>query len=154
AKLKELGVNAFRMDYRDYDPKDPRTVTLNAFIKSHAALGVEPILVLGGGPNPPTTTADVNKFVDFAKRTATVFKGFVRRYEVWNEPPNGNAAAFRLETLVYPALKAIDPSIILQGGVNAGINNGMTNAYLAGKGLNFADVFSLHVYPYQVFNPA
>jgi len=155
AKLKELRVNAFRMDYgnRAYLGKDARVASLDAFIKSQNANGIKPILVLGAGPNIPQTDEAINDYVNFVRAVATRFKGSVHHYEAWNEPPNGNAWAFKLAAQIYPVLKSIDSANVLLGGVNAGINNGMTAAYVKGGGLKFADAMSLHVYPYQQYKP-
>src|SRR6185312_9731495 len=74
------------------------------------------------GAHFPKTPSD---FVDFMSQMATHFKGRVQAYEIWNEenfatevgPDHIDAGQYvELLKAVYPALKAIDPNIVVVSG--------------------------------------
>lgn len=134
-------------------------------------LGLEPILVLAYG-NPhyqngrkPTEPESIDGFVRYAEFVVSHFKGRVKRFEVWNEWDIGIGTAggeagtpeayLQLIERVYPALKAIDPTIEVIGGVVSptGLRTDFFEQLIAGGLARHCDAISVHPYCYGSAEP-
>jgi len=128
--------------------------------------GIEPLFVLAygntfydGGSFPVSDEAQ-DAFVRYVTFIANRFKGAVKYYEVWNEwnigvgvpgRPQGDASVYtRLLKKAYPALKAVDPGIVVLAGATSGVDLGFATRVFQAGGLSAMDGFSVHpyVYPY------
>jgi hypothetical protein len=135
----------------------------DAFVTRTADAGIEPLFILcygnkfyDGGGFPLSDEAQA-AFVRYTVFVANHFKGRVKKYEVWNEwnagvgTPNGTlgdvASYNRLLGKVYNALKAVDPEIVVIGGV-ATANMPWSVGLFAAGGLSSMDAYSAHPYLY------
>jgi hypothetical protein len=128
--------------------------------------GIEPLLVLAYG-NPfydaggfPRSAEAQDAFVRYAAFLANRYKGAVKHYELWNEYDIGLGVPGRargdpdsytsLLKKVYPALKAIDPEIVMMAGATSGVDFGFVAGMLAAGAITAMDAISVHpyVYPY------
>jgi beta-glucosidase/6-phospho-beta-glucosidase/beta-galactosidase len=95
---------------------------------------VQPLLILDYG-NPfygsgekPVSPQTLSAFARYAVFVVQHFKGRVHRYEMWNEwnVTTGNRRSGTAQDyvqflrVVYPAVKAIDPSAVFIAGANGG----------------------------------
>ena len=139
--------------------------------------GIDPMIILNGSPHwassapekllenrdpsagwgsyPPKDMEDWRKFVS---KTATLLKGKVSTYQIWNEP-NGyflkvnpekgkslEEAYVELVRVAYEAIKKVDPDAVVVAGATAGTAFGFTERCFALGMLDFCDVFSYHPY--------
>jgi polysaccharide biosynthesis protein PslG len=137
---------------------------LDDFLQKCKAAGVEPLIILAYGnalydPNGfPLSAEAQNGFARYAAFLAKRYKGIVKRYEVWNEwnigmgthPPKlGDPAVYTaLLKKVYPALKAVDPEIVVLGGAISAWADGFANQLFQMGALDYMDGFSVHPYVY------
>lgn len=118
--------------------------------------GIEPLLILAYGNSPlhhtgqyPVDDAAQAAFVRYAEWMARYFKGRVRHFEVWNEwNTRGDPRDYaRLIAKVYPALKKIDPALVVVGGAVEGAGRPDFIQALAQQGaLAHMDYLSVHPY--------
>ncbi|MEO8627634.1 MAG: DUF4082 domain-containing protein, partial [Betaproteobacteria bacterium] len=170
--LVELGVKSWRQDFgwRWVEKQkgvlafsDAAAANFDAFVTRTANAGIEPVFVLCYG-NPfydgggfPVSAEGQAAFVRYAVFVATHYKGRVKKYEVWNEwnagigTPNripGDAASYnKLLSKVYAALKNVDASITVLGGV-ATPNMPWSVGLFATGALSSMDAYSIHPYLY------
>ncbi|HKY01502.1 MAG TPA: cellulase family glycosylhydrolase, partial [Burkholderiales bacterium] len=130
------------------------------------ARGIEPLLILcygnkvHGGGFPLSDDAKA-AFVRYAEFLARHYKGKVRYWELWNEwnqglgnkqNLEGRRAARYAELLkaVYPALKKIDPNIVVLGGAveGAGSTGWIEDLFDADAG-KYMDGLSVHPYVFH-----
>jgi hypothetical protein len=133
-------------------------------IDAMKAAGIEPLLVFGYG-NPiygiskPSTDQDRQAFSSYAQAVVKMLKGRVKYYEIWNEwetkvggTERGEPQALvALEKLVCPALKVIDPQIVvLGGGISSdGLGREWFDEYAKAGGGKACDGLAIHPYSYQ-----
>ncbi len=100
--------------------------------------------------NPPDSFDD---FAAYAAATVSRYKGWIKHWEVWNEPnhpvywsgpKDGLKLYASLLKKTYAAVKKADPSsIVLNGGLTAAITEDVENLYReAGK--NAFDILNIH----------
>ncbi len=124
---------------------------------------LQPLLILDYG-NPlydagdkPLSPEALSAFARYAVFVTRHFKGRVHAYEMWNEW-NGTVANTRRGSpedyvrflkVVYPAVKAVDPSAVLVGGAVAGLKLDWLSSMLAAGGVGFFDALSIHPYNFS-----
>lgn len=130
------------------------------------SLGVDPLVILDYG-NPlyqedglVTTREARQGFVDYARWMASRYKGKVHHYEIWNEWYIGLGSRAKprrvpsvedyvaLLRLVYPALKQVDPDIVVVGGGAGEGDSAWFDRFILLGGLQFVDGVSIHPYNY------
>ncbi len=134
------------------------------YIDKSIANGLSPLNILlyanklydnGGYPKSPEA---VEAFAKYCEKVVTVFKGRLKYYQVWNEwdggcgmsnfKGQGDAESYvKLLSVVYPRIKAIDPSIIVMA------NSVCTGDKFLQKTLDLGvikhcDALTLHTYNY------
>jgi len=128
--------------------------------------GFRPVLILDYGNqfydsgDKPLSPQALNAFVRNAVYVTQHFKGRVNTYEMWNEwngmvgnTHRGAAQDYvRFLQVVYPAVKAVDPSAVFIGGAIGGFKPEWLAAMAAAGGLRFCDALSIH--PYNFDQPA
>lgn len=136
ADMKELGANSFRDDVfwsvveqeKGVLKWPERFKSLERAVDLAKARGVEPLLILAydnkfyhQGRYPISDEAQAG-FVQFSEFVVRHFKGRVKYFEVWNEwNQSGDPRDYtRLLKKVYPAIKKIDPNIVVLGGAVEG----------------------------------
>ncbi|MEO8629596.1 MAG: DUF4082 domain-containing protein [Betaproteobacteria bacterium] len=170
--LVALGVKSYRQDIQwswietqrgVLSFNSPGNVGFDNFVTRTHEAGMDPLFILcygnalyDGGGFPLSEEAQAG-FVRYAVFVANHFKGRVKKYEVWNEwnagvgTPNGtigDAASYNaLLRKVYAALKAVDPEIVVIGGV-ATANMSWSVSLFAIGGLSAMDAYSAHPYLY------
>jgi len=171
---KYLGVNSVRVhiSWQEVEQQkgqlalDRSFAAFENFLLQAKSKGIEPLFVLAygntfydGGGFPVSEEAQ-NAFVRYVSFIADRFKGAVKYYEVWNEwnisvgvpgRPKGDAGVYTsLLKKAYPALKAVDPGIVVLGGATSGVDYGFATRVFQAGGLTAMDGFSVHpyVYPY------
>jgi len=170
---KDMGANAVRLTFLWQNVErqkgqfaiDRAYSAMENYLLNARGKGIEPVLILcygnrfyDGGSFPVSQEAQ-DAFVQYAKFIAGRFKGAVRYYEVWNEwnigggtpapRRRGDPAVYTtLLKKVYPALKAIDPNIVVLGGATSGVDIGFGTAVAQAGGLAAMDGFSVHPYVY------
>ena len=138
--------------------------THDRYFNSTLAAGLDPLLILNYG-NPfydkgdsPRTDEGRAAFVRYAEFMVNHFKDRLYLYEFWNEwdiaiggttPGTADNYAALLK-LVYPAIKKIDPDILLMAGATTpmAIKNGWLERMLELGALEFCDAVSIHTYVY------
>ena len=137
----------------------------DTFVRRAAAAGIQPLLILDYG-NPfydggdkPISEEATDAFTRYCEFVVRHFKGVVKHYEVWNEydikigsKTAGSAENYaKLIKKVYPRIKAIDPSIVVDGGAMtpSGVRNGWLEKMLAEGSLPYMDAVSIHTYNYS-----
>jgi hypothetical protein len=128
--------------------------------------GLQPLLILDYG-NPfydsgdkPLSPEALSAFARYAVFVTQHFKGRVRMYEMWNEwngmvgkTHRGTPQDYvRFLKVVYPAVKAADPSAIFIGGAIGGLKLDWLSSMLSAGGVGFFDALSIH--PYNFDQPA
>jgi hypothetical protein len=141
----------------------PELTNMDIYIRNAKLKGVDTLLLLcyGNGfyenGGMPLTAESQEGFARYAAFVATHFKGVVKRYEVWNEwsigmgskgaLTRGDPIAYtRLLTKVKAALKAVDPEIVVVGGVIAHFDDGWSQLLFNAGALNSMDAYSVHPY--------
>jgi polysaccharide biosynthesis protein PslG len=121
---------------------------------------LQPLLILdygngfydsGGKPASPQA---LSAFARYAAFVVLHFKGKVHMYEMWNEwnTTTGNTHAgtpqdyVRLLRVVYPAVKAIDPSAVFIAGAIGGKDLNWLSAMLSAGAMGSFDALSIHPY--------
>ena len=167
--LKELSV-ALRQDFYwtwVEQKKGERVVgaalaKLERLVIDAKKVGADPLLVLAYGntfytpKGFPITPESQDAFAMYAQSIAQHFKGVVRRYEVWNEWNIGLGTSPRsrgdpgiyaqLLSKVYPALKAVDPNIVVLGGSVAGLDEKWVNQFIQAGAASMMDGLAIHPY--------
>jgi hypothetical protein len=123
-------------------------------------VNVQPLLILDYG-NPlydsgdkPVSPQIVSAFARYAVFVVQHFKGRVHRYEMWNEwnvttgsTRSGTPQDYvRFLKVVYPAVKAIDPSAVFIAGAIGGLKLDWLSAMLAAGAIGSFDALSIHPY--------
>lgn len=161
--MTALGANSFRDDvfWNQVETRKnelvwpQRFAELDSAVNLALARGQRPLLVLAYenklhfSGRYPIDDASQAAFVRYAEFVARHFKGRVRYLEVWNEwNQHGDPRDYaRLISKVYPALKRIDPSVIVVGGAVEGAGKPDFIATLAREGaLASMDMLSVHPY--------
>jgi polysaccharide biosynthesis protein PslG len=161
--MATLGANSFRDDvfWNQVETRKnelvwpQRFAELDSAVNLALARGQRPLLVLAYenslhfSGRYPIDDASQAAFVRYAEFVARHFKGRVRYLEVWNEwNQHGDARDYaRLISKVYPALKRIDPNVIVVGGAVEGAGKPDFIATLAREGaLQSMDMLSVHPY--------
>jgi hypothetical protein len=123
-------------------------------------VNVQPLLILDYG-NPlydsgdkPVSPQTVSAFARYAVFVVQHFKGRVHRYEMWNEwnvttgsTRSGTPQDYvRFLKVVYPAVKAIDPSAVFIAGAIGGLKLDWLSAMLAAGAIGSFDALSIHPY--------
>jgi polysaccharide biosynthesis protein PslG len=121
---------------------------------------VQPLLILDYG-NPfydsgakPVSPQALSAFARYAVFVVQHFKGRVHRYEMWNEwnvTTGGTRSGTPQEyvqflRVVYPAVKAIDPSAVFIAGAIGGIKLDWLSAMLSAGAIGSFDALSIHPY--------
>jgi hypothetical protein len=121
---------------------------------------VQPLLILDYG-NPfydsgekPVSPQTLSAFARYAVFVVQHFKGRVHRYEMWNEwnVTTGNTRSGTAQDyvqflrVVYPAVKAIDPSAVFIAGAIGGLKLDWLSAMLAAGAIGSFDALSIHPY--------
>jgi polysaccharide biosynthesis protein PslG len=121
---------------------------------------LQPLLILDYGNrlydsgNKPASPEALNAFARYAAFVVQHFKGKVHMYEMWNEwnTTTGNTHAgtpqdyVRLLRVVYPAVKAIDPSAVFIAGAIGGRDLNWLAAMLSAGAMGSFDALSIHPY--------
>jgi hypothetical protein len=121
---------------------------------------VQPLLILDYGNrfydsgDKPASPQALSAFARYAAFVVQHFKGRVHMYEMWNEwnVTTGNTRPgtpqdyVRLLSVVYPALKAIDPSAVFIAGAIGGRDLSWLSAMLSAGALGSCDALSIHPY--------
>jgi polysaccharide biosynthesis protein PslG len=124
---------------------------------------VQPLLILDYGNrfydsgDKPASPQALTAFARYAAFVVQHFKGRVHMYEMWNEWNNttGNTHPgtpqdyVRLLRVVYPAVKAIDPSAVFIAGAIAGRDLNWLSAMLSAGALGSFDALSIHPYNFD-----
>jgi len=177
-QVEQAGATSFRDDFSWDKVELEKGVLLvppdrDRYVRRAAALGLEPILILGYG-NPfydnfdrPTSEEAIEAFVRYAEFLAQHFKGVVNTFEVWNEwdikiggggiSGGGTPEDYmRLLKAVYPRLKQVNPDItvVSTSMTNKGIYNGFLDGLLEGGVLEYCDVLGAHPYVWGELTPA
>jgi polysaccharide biosynthesis protein PslG len=161
--MATLGANSFRDDafWNQIETRKnelawpQRFAELDSAVNMAVARGMRPLLVLAYenklhfSGRYPIDDASQAAFVRYAEFVARTFKGRVRYLEVWNEwNQQGDPRDYaRLIAKVYPAIKRIDPNVIVVGGAVEGAGKPDFIAALAREGaLASMDMLSVHPY--------
>ena len=136
---------------------------LEDFVNQALKAKLQPLLILDygnqfydGGKKPASPEA-LSGFARFAVFVVQHFKGRVHMYEIWNEWDDtaggtlpGSAPDYvRLLKVVYPAVKAADPSsIFIAGSVSAGGPNWLSGMLSSGA-IGLFDGISSHPYNFS-----
>jgi len=121
---------------------------------------VQPLLILDYGNrfydsgDKPASPQALTAFARYAAFVVQHFKGRVHLYEMWNEwnTTTGNTHRgtpqdyVRLLRVVYPAVKAIDPSAVFIAGAVGGRDFNWLSAMLSAGALGSFDALSIHPY--------
>ena len=121
---------------------------------------VQPLLILDYGNrfydsgDKPASPQALSAFARYAAFVVQHFKGRVHMYEMWNEwnTTTGNTHPgtpqdyVRLLRVVYPAVKAIDPSAVFIAGAIGGRDLNWLSAMLSAGALGSFDALSIHPY--------
>jgi hypothetical protein len=121
---------------------------------------LQPLLILDYGNrwydsgDKPASPEALTAFARYAAFVVQHFKGKVHMYEMWNEwnTTTGNTHAgtpqdyVRLLKVVYPAVKAIDPSAVFIAGAIGGRDLNWLSAMLSAGALGSFDALSIHPY--------
>jgi polysaccharide biosynthesis protein PslG len=121
---------------------------------------VQPLLILDYG-NPfydsgekPVSPQALSAFARYAVFVVQHFKGRVHRYEMWNEwnVSTGNTRSgtpqdyVQFLRVVYPTVKAIDPSAVFIAGAIGGLKLDWLSAMLSAGAIGSFDALSIHPY--------
>lgn|GEM_PF-2601685 len=116
--------------------------------------GIQPLIILdygnklyGGGL--PVTDEAREGFARYSAFVVNHFKGRVKYYEVWNEWNSKGSPQDYAQLLkkVYPAVKKVDPSIVvLAGAVEGAGKYDYIESLMQQDIVNFMDGFSIHPY--------
>jgi len=143
---------------------DAHLSAMDNYLLQARSKGIEPLLFLGygnalydGGGFPKSAEAQ-DAFVRYASFLANRYKGAVKYYELWNEydigvaipgHPRGDAESYTsLLKKIYPALKAVDPGIVVLAGATSGVDLGFVVGMLKAGALTSMDAVSVHPYVY------
>ncbi|MEO8626531.1 MAG: hypothetical protein ABI612_00315 [Betaproteobacteria bacterium] len=141
----------------------PELTNMDIYIRNAKLKGVDTLLLLCYGNafyengGLPLSAEAQDGFARYAAFVATHFRGVVKRYEVWNEWSSGMGskgavtrgdplAYTRLLTKVKVALKAVDPEIVVVGGVIAHFDDGWSQQLFNAGALSSMDAYSVHPY--------
>jgi polysaccharide biosynthesis protein PslG len=121
---------------------------------------LQPLLILDYGNrfydsgDKPASPQALSAFARYAAFVVLHFKGKVHMYEMWNEwsTTTGNTHAgtpqdyVRLLRVVYPAVRAIDPSAVFIAGAIGGRDLNWLAAMLSAGAMGSFDALSIHPY--------
>lgn len=136
------------------------------YMASLARNRVSPLIVLSfenplydDGDTPHSDEA-IAAYARYAVEVLRHYGGQIKAVEVWNEyngsfargPATQDRAGTYLRMLraTYTAIKRERPDVIVAGGATAGVPLPYWDKLLAGGGLDFMDVLSVHPYRYEV----
>jgi len=136
---------------------------IDDLVNQSLTANVQPLLILDYGNQfydsgqKPISPVALNAFARYAAFVVLHFKGRVHMYEMWNEwndtagnTHSGTAQDYvRLLKVVYPAVKASDPSAIFLAGAIAGLKLDWLSAMLVGGALGSFDALSIHPYNFS-----
>jgi hypothetical protein len=126
-------------------------------------VNVQPLLILDYG-NPfydsgdkPVSPQALAAFARYAAFVVRHFKGRVHMYEMWNEwngmvgyTHRGSPEDYvRFVRVVYPAVKAVDPSAVFLAGAIGGLKLDWLSAMLSAGALGSFDALSIHPYNFN-----
>jgi Glycosyl hydrolases family 39 len=146
-KLKTLGIQFMRMDLKYSISGDPASKIIcsgdgcdtrwtgDQWVQAIKAIGAQPLIIV-----PYRTVDAVNMLKHFNRDT----NDYVRYWIVGNEPDLAGISAATYSTnfnRVYDAMKAIDPTIKIGGGVTAAYNAPFLQTFLqrSGRRVDFVD---------------
>jgi hypothetical protein len=124
---------------------------------------VQPLLILDYG-NPlydsgakPVSPQALSGFARYAAFIVQHFKGKVHMYEMWNEwnlktgnTRHGTPEEYvRFLRIVYPAVKAVDPSAVFLAGAIGGVRLDWLSAMLTAGAMGSFDALSIHPYNFS-----
>jgi polysaccharide biosynthesis protein PslG len=130
---------------------------VNQTLKAH----LEPLLILDYGNKfydagaKPASPQALSAFARYAAFIVEHFKGRVHLYEMWNEwnlttgnTRDGTAEEYvRFIKVVYPAVKAVDPSaVLLAGAIGGGARLDWLSTMLSAGAQGYFDGLSIHPY--------
>lgn len=139
--------------------------TLDAYLSYASSHDLDVIYTFGRVPiweNPSgptyqnlwaTNVANMTDWTNFVSQVVQRSNGRIKYWEIWNEPDNPafwsgtNAQLVALAQSAYNIIKSADPSSKILLPPTAEDSN-WTNAYLASGGGAYADIMTLHGYPY------
>ena len=127
---------------------------------------LQPLLILDYGNrfydlgDKPLSPQALSAFARYAAFVVQHFKGRVHMYEMWNEwngmvgnTHHGSPQDYvRFLRVVYPAVKATDPSAVFLGGAIGGLKLDWLSTMLSAGGEGSFDALSIH--PYNFDKPA
>jgi hypothetical protein len=138
----------------------------DALVASLASRGMHALLILDygnplytSGSGPPTTTAAITAYTNFAKAAAAHFAGTGTRFEIWNEPdveafwaPAPNSTQYAaLSNAAIAAMHKGDPNALVSTAGLAGFDFNFASGYLSNAGGVGANAIGIH--PYDITNP-
>jgi hypothetical protein len=115
-----------------------------------AGLGVTGILMWSPGKPLKFPVDDLAGFRRYVTNKASMFGGYIKHWEVWNEPPNGttdkSAASYaKIVAVAHDAAKAVNPQLQIGLAAKSVHIRFLAEAIAAGAGDKF-DFISLHPY--------
>ncbi len=163
--IGEAGSNSIRDDagWAHIETEKDHLVMPSGFdnlVNQALKANVQPLLILDYG-NPlydagdkPASPEALSAFARYAVFVVKHFKGRVHMYEMWNEwnTTTGNTHPgtpqdyVRLLRVVYPAVKAIDPSAVFIAGAIGGRDLNWLSTMLSAGALGSFDALSVHPY--------
>jgi polysaccharide biosynthesis protein PslG len=132
----------------------------DALVNQAVKANVQPLLILDYGNRfydsggKPASAQALSAFARYAAFVVQHFKGKVHMYELWNEwntttgntHPGAPQDYVRLLRVVYPVVKAIDPTAIFIAGAIGGRDLDWLSAMLSEGALGSFDAISIHPY--------
>jgi hypothetical protein len=166
--IAQSGANSLRTDVNWAHvevKKDQLSVPsgLDDLVNQALEANVQPLLILDYG-NPlydsGAKTVSPQALSGFARYAAFIvqhFKGRVHIYEMWNEwnltagsTRNGTPEEYvRFLRVVYPAVKAVDPSAVFLAGAIGGLRLDWLSAMLSAGAIGSFDALSIHPYNFS-----
>ncbi len=168
----------FEFGWASLEPKVGEFAFPEANLAAYLSAKVEPMVLLNGSPHWASSAPDNiwgkplepwagwqsypprldSLWRAYAERMATLLKGKVRVYQIWNEPNDYflkvnpqrhqslEEAYVNLVKTANAAIKAVDPQAIVVAGATAGLAQGFHQRCVALGLLDHCDVVSYHAY--------
>ena len=184
---RNAGMSAIRLDFDwssiEASRGNRNWANIDRVVNAVAANGLCPLGLLAYTPlwatNPADRATDTHfrpnsaaEFADFARAAADRYRSIVKVWEIWNEPntvnffkpaPNVNSYG-ELLAASYPAIKSVDPNlVVISGGFSPAVDNGtniapptfLSRLYAAGFN-KYLDGVGMHpfTYPYLPNDPS
>jgi hypothetical protein len=134
------------------------------FVDQSLAFGIQPLVLLDYGNSlydhgdKPLSDSAIAAYANYAEFVVKHFKGKAHLYEIWNEwsGPVGNTTKGTAESytkllkVVYPRIKAVDPTITVLGGAVSAqdLHAGWLIRMLDAGAVTSLDAISIHPYTF------